>query len=202
MQLRTLQKSSNCPQTTALLTACENFKLPAGSSKSDGEEAEDCGFEVCQGESVPKGFSNPESLVEQTPQDHCPLVAPAPRQLRARRTTASPGHRAADCCERVAQNAKGNSQKGGKRRRTDEEGSCSRCPLEKSPFNLPLTQAQGDFCLKHARQLMNRAAKGGWTIDLLLLLGHLPCAMATSCIGYNPSHADKASLRFPTSLAG
>ena len=67
------------------------------------------------------------------------------------------------------------------------------CPLEKSLFQSVLTRAPKAVCLHQARRLVQRLAKGSWTIDLLLLLQHMPCALATSYTGYNPTHANKVS---------
>ncbi|KAL8275419.1 hypothetical protein Esti_000631 [Eimeria stiedai] len=68
------------------------------------------------------------------------------------------------------------------------------CAKEKSLFDFPLSRAMKAFCQKQARQLAKRVVKGSWTIDLLLFLQHLPCGIATSYTGYNPNHAEKASL--------
>ncbi|KAL8443644.1 hypothetical protein Emed_006662 [Eimeria media] len=72
----------------------------------------------------------------------------------------------------------------------------SPCVKERSLFGGPLSPATKGVCQRQARQLAKRVAKGSWTVDLLLFLQHLPCALATSYTGYNPNHADKASLYF------
>ncbi|XP_026192040.1 uncharacterized protein LOC34621230 [Cyclospora cayetanensis] len=91
------------------------------------------------------------------------------------------------CLNEVLQEAgreRSRSQKGG-------NGFLKQCSLEKGFFSGTLKSALRPVSEQKARELLRRAAHGGWTVELLLLLQHLPCGIATSFTGFNPKHADK-----------
>lgn len=66
-----------------------------------------------------------------------------------------------------------------------------KCCFKKSIFDQPLMATRKSPCWRHQVELLYRASRGGWTVELLLLLQHLPCAMVTTFKGFNPSHATK-----------
>ncbi|KAL8425283.1 hypothetical protein Efla_005847 [Eimeria flavescens] len=175
MVLRTLDGAGRCPQPMALLVLGDRpSPSDEDSSESSGESVDVCNCSICSlsclspddseaGEQVDERRGPAESSAAELSSGSSPASGSGTVTGRGDKGAVSDQPPVAVCCVCTQQWLQ------------TEHGPCpSPCLPEKSLFGSRLSPASEAFCEHQATELAQRVARGSWTVDLLLLLQHLP----------------------------